>query len=99
MFYAIIALDSKDSLSKRMSYRPQHLARIQLLQNQGKLLLAGPFPAIDSMDPGQEGYTGSLIVAEFVSLKEAILWAHADPFFTSGVYASVDVKPFRKTLP
>jgi uncharacterized protein YciI len=99
MFYAIIAKDHQHSLDKRMAYRPAHLARIKVLQDQGKLLLAGPFPAIDSIDPGLDGFTGSLIVAEFISLNEATLWAHEDPFYTSGVYASVEVKPFRKTLP
>jgi uncharacterized protein YciI len=99
MFYAIIAKDHQDSLDKRMAYRPEHLARIKALQDQGKLLLAGPFPAIDAIDPGLDGFAGSLIVAEFISLDEAILWAHEDPFYTSGVYASIEVKPFRKTLP
>ena len=99
MFYAIIAQDSPDSLQKRIAHRPQHLARIQVLQNLGKLLLAGPFPAIDAVDPGKEGFSGSLIVAEFESLHDAIHWVHQDPFYTEGVYASVEVKPFRKTLP
>jgi len=99
MFYAIIAKDHQNSLDKRLAHRPAHLARIKVLQDQGKLLLAGPFPALDSIDPGLDGFTGSLIVAEFSSLDEAILWAHEDPFYTSGVYASVEVKPFRKTLP
>ncbi len=99
MFYAIIAKDKENTLYKRMVYRPQHLARIKILQEQGKLLLAGPFPAIDSSDPGIDGFTGSLIVAEFSSINDAIIWAHEDPFYTFGVFASVDVKPFRKTLP
>jgi uncharacterized protein YciI len=99
MFYAIIAKDHPNSLDKRTAYRPAHLVRIKVLQDQGRLLLAGPFPAIDAIDPGLGGFTGSLIVAEFISLDEAILWAHEDPFYTSGVYASVEVKPFRKTLP
>jgi uncharacterized protein len=99
MFYAIIAKDYQNSLDKRLAHRPAHLARIKVLQDQGKLVLAGPFPAIDSIDPGLDGFTGSLIVAEFSSLDEAILWAYEDPFYTSGVYASVEVKPFRKTLP
>ncbi len=99
MFYAIIAKDKENTLDKRMVYRPQHLARIKILQEQGKLLLAGPFPAIDSSDPGIDGFTGSLIVAEFSSINDAIIWAHEDPFYTFGVFASVDVKPFRKTLP
>lgn len=99
MFYAIIAKDKQNSLNQRLAQRPAHLARIKLLQDQGKLLLAGPFPAIDAIDPGLDGFSGSLIVAEFTSLDEAIRWAHKDPFYTSGVYASVEVKPFRKTLP
>ena len=99
MFYAIIAKDKQNSLNQRLDQRPAHLARIQILQDQGKLLLAGPFPAIDTIDPGLDGFSGSLIVAEFTSLDEAIRWAHEDPFYISGVYASVEVKPFRKTLP
>ena len=99
MWYAIIAEDTPDSLEKRLQARPEHLARLQLLRDQGKLLLAGPFPAIDSVDPGPAGYSGSLIVAEFPSLEEAQTWAEADPFVTAGVYANVVVKPFRKTLP
>jgi uncharacterized protein YciI len=99
MWYAIIAEDSPNSLEKRLAHRPEHLARLTALQNEGLLLLAGPFPAIDSIDPGPAGFTGSLIVAEFNSLEEATAWANADPFVTSGVYAKVTVKPFRKTLP
>ena len=82
-----------------MAHRQAHLARLQELQNAGRLLLAGPFPAIDSNDPGPAGFTGSLIVAEFNSLNEAMTWANNDPFLVSGVYANVTVKPFRKTLP
>ncbi len=99
MWYAIIAEDTPDSLEKRLQARPEHLARLQLLQNAGKLLLAGPFPAIDSNDPGPNGYSGSLIVAEFDSLEEAKTWAGNDPFTLNGVYGQVTVKPFRKTLP
>ena len=99
MWYAIIAEDTPDSLEKRLQARPEHLARLQLLQNAGKLLLAGPFPAIDSNDPGPNGYSGSLIVAEFNSLEEARTWAVNDPFTLNGVYGQVTVKPFRKTLP
>jgi uncharacterized protein len=99
MFYAIIAGDAPNSLEKRMNARPAHLARLAELQNQGKLLLAGPFPAIDSVDPGPAGFTGSLIVAEFADLESAQTWADADPFVSAGVYKSVVVKPFRKTLP
>jgi len=99
MLYAIIAEDIPNSLEKRLSNRPPHLARLQQLQAEGRLLLAGPFPAIDSVDPGPAGFSGSLIVAEFASLGEAQAWAEADPFVASGVYAGVTVKPFRKTLP
>lgn len=99
MWYAILAKDAPGSLEKRLTNRPAHLARLQTLQNEGRLLLAGPFPAIDSIDPGTAGYSGSLIVAEFTSLVEAQAWAEADPFVSSGVYAEVSVQPFRKTLP
>ncbi len=99
MLYTIIAEDAPDSLDKRMASRPAHLARITVLQDQGKLILAGPFPAIDSNDPGNAGFTGSLIVAEFDDLTAAKAWADADPFVTAGVYINVIVKPFRKTLP
>ncbi len=99
MLYAIIAEDVANSLEKRMNARPAHLARLAELQNQGRLLLAGPFPAIDSVDPGPAGFSGSLIVAEFSDLAAAKIWAEADPFVTSGAYANVVVKPFRKTLP
>ena len=99
MWYAITADDTPGSLEKRMAARPAHLQRLQALQNEGRLLLAGPFPAIDSMDPGPAGYSGSLIIAEFDSLETARSWANADPFVAAGVYASVTVKPFRKTLP
>ena len=94
-----MAEDTPNSLEKRLANRPEHLARLQALQDEGRLLLAGPFPAIDSIDPGPAGYTGSLIVAEFASLEIATAWANADPFMNAGVYASVTVKPFRKTLP
>jgi len=99
MLYAIIAEDTPNSLEKRLAARPEHLARLQALQAAGKLLLAGPFPAIDSTDPGPAGYSGSLIMAEFESLETATAWANADPFVTAGVYGNVTVKPFRKTLP
>lgn len=99
MWYAIIAEDAPNSLEKRMNARPAHLARLTALQNQGRLLLAGPFPAIDSVDPGPAGFSGSLIVAEFSDLHAAKNWAEADPFVSAGVYANVGVKPFRKTLP
>ena len=99
MWYTIIATDAPNSLEKRMAHRPAHLARLQALQDAGRLLLAGPFPAIDSIDPGPAGYSGSLIVAEFSNLAEAQTWAEADPFMLQGVYQHVEVKPFRKTLP
>ncbi len=99
MWYAIIAEDAPNSLEKRLSARPDHLARLHALQDAGRLLLAGPFPAIDSTDPGPAGFSGSLIVAEFSSLEEANLWAQNDPFVSAGVYQHVTVKPFRKTLP
>jgi uncharacterized protein YciI len=99
MWYVIITEDTSNSLEKRLANRPAHLARLTALQELGRLLLAGPFPAIDSIDPGPAGFTGSLIVAEFNSLLEAETWANADPFVSAGVYASVSVKPFRKTMP
>ena len=99
MWYAIIAEDVPNSLENRMNARSAHLARLTELQNQGRLLLAGPFPAIDSVDQGPAGFSGSLIVVEFSDLAAAKTWADADPFVTSGVYANVVVKPFRKTLP
>ena len=99
MLYAIIAEDTPNSLEKRLNARPAHLARLSELQNQGRLILAGPFPAIDSVDPGPAGFIGSLIVAEFIDLGAATTWAEADPFVIAGVYANVTVKPFRKTLP
>lgn len=99
MWYAIMAEDTPNSLEKRLAVRPQHLSRIQALQDAGRLLLAGPFPAIDSIDPGPAGFTGSLIVAEFANLEEAKTWANNDPFVSAGVYHQVIVKPFRKTLP
>jgi len=99
MWYAITAEDTPNSLEKRLAHRPEHLARLTVLQNEGRLLLAGPFPAIDSVDPGPAGFTGSLIVAEFNNLQEATDWANADPFVTAGIYGKVSVKPFRKTLP
>ena len=99
MWYAIIGQDNADSLQKRLGVRPAHLQRLQELQNAGRLLLAGPFPAIDSEDPGPAGFSGSLIVAEFSDLAAAKAWADADPYVAAGVYRQVDVRPFRKTLP
>jgi uncharacterized protein YciI len=94
-----MAEDVPNSLEKRMQARPEHLARLTALQGVGRLILAGPFPAIDSNDPGPAGFSGSLIVAEFNSLDEAKAWANADPYVNTGVYSNVVVKPFRKTLP
>ncbi|SNR97760.1 hypothetical protein SAMN05192560_2068 [Methylobacillus rhizosphaerae] len=99
MWYAIIAEENPDSLEKRLAARPAHLERLQALQNEGRLLLAGPFPAIDSNDPGAAGFTGSLIIVEFDSLENARIWANDDPFVNAGVYSAVTVKPFRKSLP
>lgn len=99
MLYAITGTDHPESLEKRLAARPDHLARLQALQEAGRLLLAGPFPSIDSADPGPAGFSGSLIVAEFDSLESAKAWADADPYIAAGVYAHVEVKPFRKVLP
>ena len=99
MLYAIISEDKPDSLPRRMAARPAHLARLQQLQNAGRLVLAGPHPAIDSEDPGIAGFSGSLVVAEFEDLASAQTWADADPYIAADVYASVTVKPFRKVLP
>lgn len=99
MLYAIIGEDVQDSLEKRLSVRPAHLERLQALQNAGKLVLAGPNPAVDSNDPGSAGFTGSLIVAEFNSLQQAQQWADADPYIAAGVYAHVVVKPFKQVFP
>ena len=99
MFYAIVGQDAPDSIARRLAARPAHIERLHELQQAGRLLLAGPFPAIDSADPGAAGFSGSLIVAEFGSLDEAQAWADADPYVAAGVYAGVSVKPFRKVLP
>ena len=99
MLYAIISEDVEDSLPLRATVRPEHLARIEALRDQGRLILAGPHPAIDTTEPGPAGFTGSLIVAEFDSLEEAEQWAATDPFVAAGVYASVTVKPFKLVLP
>jgi len=99
MWYAIIGQDVPNSLEKRIAARPAHVARLQELQSQGRLLLAGPFPAVDAMEPGAAGFSGSLIVAEFASLDSAQDWANADPYVAAGVYAGVRVQPFRKTFP
>ncbi len=99
MYYAIITQDVDQSLPLRMTARPAHLARLEALKQEGRLLLAGPHPAIDSNDPGESGFTGSLVIAEFESLQAAELWAQADPYVEAGVYQSVTVKPFKKVLP
>ena len=99
MFYAIMATDKADSLSARLAARPDHLARLQTLQNEGRLLLAGPHPAVDAADPGSAGFTGSLVVAEFASLEQAQAWADADPYVAAGVYQQVTVKPFKRVFP
>ncbi len=99
MLYAIYAEDTANSLEKRLAARPAHLQRLQELQNQGKLVLAGPMPAVDAENPGPAGFTGSLIVAEFDSLTAARAWADTDPYSTSGVYAHVTVKPFKQVFP
>ncbi len=99
MWYAIMGNDVANSLVQRSAARPAHLARLDALQAQGRLLLAGPFPAVDAFDPATAGFTGSLIVAEFASLAEARAWADADPYVAAGVYAQVEVRPFKKVLP
>lgn len=99
MLYAILGEDVADSLEPRRAARPAHLQRLTQLREQGRLILAGPYPAIDSEDPGAAGFTGSLIVAEFASLASAQAWADADPYLSAGVYAKVIVKPFKKVLP
>lgn len=99
MWFAIIATDQPDSLAKRLAARPDHIARLYELESEGRLLLAGPFPAIASNDPGPAGFTGSMIVGEFESMADAEAWANADPYVAAGVYGEVQVKPFRKTLP
>ncbi len=99
MLYAIMCQDHEDSLKKRLSARPEHLQRLEKLKQQGLLILAGPHPAIDTNDPGTEGFTGSLIVAQFESLQAAQEWANQDPYMTAGVFKSILVKPFKHVLP
>lgn len=99
MLYAIISEDRPGTLAQRLAARPAHLERLVALQDDGRLLLAGPHPAIDTPDPGEAGFTGSLVVAEFPSLDDAQSWADTDPYITAGVYARVSVKPFKKVLP
>ena len=99
MLYAIIASDIENTLDQRLAARPDHLQRLEALKNEGRLVLAGPHPAIDSNDPGEAGFTGSLVVAEFDTLEDARNWADADPYIKAGVYDQVIVKPFKKVLP
>jgi len=99
MLYAIISNDNEDSLEKRMSVRPKHIERLNQLKSEGRLVIAGPHPAIDNNDPGEAGFTGSLVIAQFDSLEEAQSWANNDPYMESGAYESVIVKPFKKVLP
>ncbi|WP_305072438.1 YciI family protein [Propionivibrio sp.] len=99
MLYAIIGEDVPGSLEKRLAARPAHLERLKALQDEGRMIVAGPCPAIDSPDPGPAGFSGSLIVAEFPSLEDAQTWADADPYVAAGVYARVTIKPFKKVFP
>lgn len=99
MLYAIISEDIPNSLPLRAKARPDHIARLQELKEQGRLIIAGPHPAIDSEDPGEAGFTGSLVIAEFPSLEDAQRWADEDPYIAAGVYAEVKVKPYKKVLP
>jgi len=99
MLYAIIAQDVENSLQDRLAARPKHLERLTALQEAGRLILAGPHPAIDSEDPAEAGFSGSLVVAEFDSLQAAQAWADADPYVAAGVYTNVTVKPFKKVFP
>jgi uncharacterized protein YciI len=98
VLYVIYAEDVADSLEKRQSVRPAHLARLQLLRDEGKLLTAGPMPAVDSNDPGAAGFSGSTVIAEFESLEDAQSWAEADPYVAAGVYANVTIKPYKKVF-
>ena len=99
MYYAIISEDVADSLARRQAARPDHLARLERLRDEGRLLLAGPHPAIDAEDPGPAGFSGSLVVAEFDSLEAARAWADDDPYVAAGVYQTVSVKPFKRVMP
>ena len=99
MLYAIISQDVENSLPLRAGARPTHIARLEQLRDQGRLILAGPYPAVDANDPGDAGFTGSLVVAEFDSLDDADQWAATDPYVAAGVYENVLVKPFKKVLP
>ena len=99
MLYAIVSTDIEDSLSRRLEARPAHLARLEQLKSQGRLELAGPNPAIDSENPAEAGFTGSIVIAQFDSLAEAEAWAQDDPYVSAGVYRSMSIKPFKKVLP
>ncbi len=99
MLYAIISVDVANSLEKRMAARPAHLERLQILQDEARLIIAGPHPAIDSNNPGDAGFTGSLVIADFNCLADAQRWADSDPYLITGVYASVTVKPFKQVFP
>ncbi len=99
MWYVIFSQDVENSLEKRLSVREKHLARLKTLQDEGRLLVAGPMPAIDSENPGEAGFTGSTVIADFASLEQAQAWADADPYIDAGVYENVIVKPFKKVLP
>ncbi len=99
MWYSFVCTDVPDSLDRRLQARPAHLARLQALRYQGRLLVAGPNPALDTESPGAAGFTGSIIIAEFASLAGGQAWAAADPYVAAGVYAGIDIKPFKKTLP
>lgn len=99
MLYMIFGQDAPESLERRMAVRPEHLARLEALRDAGRLLLAGPLPAVDSPDPGPAGFSGSLIVAEFPSLEAAREWADADPYATTGVFSEVTIRPFKRVLP
>lgn len=99
MLYAIMTTDNDNSLSKRLANRPAHLERLEALKAKGRLVLAGPHPSIDSEDPGEAGFSGSLVVAEFETLEDAVKWAEADPYVAAGVVANASVKPFKYVLP
>lgn len=99
MWYAIEGFDGADVLAKRLAARPEHLARLTALRDEGRLLLAGPCPAIDAEDPGPAGFSGSIVIAEFASLDDARAWADADPYVAAGVYIRVEVRPFKRVLP
>ena len=99
MWYAIEGYDGPNVLDKRLAARPEHLARLTALRDEGRLLLAGPCPAIDAEDPGPAGFSGSIVIAEFASLQDARAWADADPYLAAGGYARVEVRPFKRVLP